>query len=118
MTTRTAKKTTTPNTATVTTSGAAPEDFRHETLWCVVTKTTRSGPWTLVMTANGEHLARLMFDHITSTDAHVALVPSLASGGFNATRAYDEVEDCEGDASYKARAPKAIEEWNDRRVIR
>jgi len=117
-TTKRTAKTAASNTTTIQTSAAAPEEFRHESLWIVATKTMRSGPWTLVTAANGEHNARMIFDALNSTDAHVALIPSLASGGFNAVRSVDEETDEEGDAAYRARAPKEIEVWDNRHRVR
>ena len=106
------------NTTELLTSAAAPEEFRHASLWIVATKTGRSGPWNFVASANGEPVARMILNSFASADAHVALIPSLISGGSNAVHAYDETTDEEGEATYVARAPKAIEVWDEgRRVL-
>lgn len=115
---RTARKAAPSNTTELVTSAAAPEDFRHASLWIVATRTGRNGPWKFIAAANAEHNARIIFNSFASADAHVALVPSLDSGGSRAVHAYDDVSDEEGEATYVARPAKAIEEWDEGRRVR
>lgn len=114
-TSRTSKKA--ANT-TIVTSADSPEAFRHATLWITVQKVTRSGPWTFVCAAHSEHSARVMFERLRDSDAHVALVPSEDSGGFLVSHSYDNETEEECEPTYKARPAKGIEEWDDNRRVR
>ena len=116
-TTKRTAKTTATNTTEILTSAPTPEAFRHASLWIVATKTGRNGPWNFVASANGESVARMILNSFASLDAHVALIPSLISGGAKPVYSYDEETDEEGEAKYVARAPKAIEEWDNGRRI-